>query len=476
MKKIIAITGCIIYMSIVLPACQKFTEITPKGANILNRVSDLDLLLNYNFSSGDANSAQTAFSANDAGNLVNDTYAYTTNIPSLIAARTQDLNYAYTVYDASIDRKTLAVTDAKYEKMYFIINNVCNVILRNADNATGDRQKASQYKAEAYILRAYMHYMLVNLYAKAYDPATAVTDPGIPYVKEDNIISEPNRKSTVAEVYDNIQADIAAAFQLNSLPRIPANNMRTGQAFAYGVKALVLLNMRKHTEALEAAGQSLSIDSVLHDDRLYAPVGTAAFVKPVMTPQENLFYMGAGGSPTVASPSIEITSHIYEPGNIVNSYVKPYYALDNPFSGIAGSKLWLSQGGVYAINTAGLTTSDTYLIRAECHARSGNLNEALRIINKIRERRIHPNDFTPVSANTTAGVMALLMRNSRIECLYTMRNYFNIKRWNTEPDYQQTITRTVNGVTYSLTPDSPLWIFPFPQSATNYNNELTQNY
>lgn len=475
MKKIFAIIGLIIGMGILLSACQKFTEITPKGANILNRVSDLDLLLNFNFSSGDANSAQAAFSPNDVGNLVNDVYAYSTNIPSLISSKPQLLNYAYTVYDELVDRKVLAVTDAKYEKMYFIINNICNVILKNADNASGDRQKASQYKAEAYILRAYMHYMLINIYAKGYDPVTAATDPGIPYVKEDNIISEPNRKSTVSEVYDNIQADIDAAFMLNSLPRIPENNMRAGQAFAYGVKALVMLTVHKYPEALEAANQSLAIDSMLSDDRLLAPVGNQPFVKPVMTPTENLFYMGAGGSPTIASPSIEITGQIYEAGNIINSYVQPYFADGNPFSGL-DSKLWLSQGGVYAINTAGLTTSDTYLIKAECHARGGNLAEALRIINKIRERRIHPDIYAPVSAVTEAGVMAHLMRTSRIELLYTMRNFFHIKRWNTEPTYRQTITRTIEGVTYTLQPGSPLWIFPFPQSATNYNRELTQNY
>lgn len=472
MKKILAI----ILVIAAFPACQQFTEITPKGANILSRVSDLDLLLNYNFSSGDANSAQTAFSPNDVGNLVNDIYAYTTNIPSLITTRPQTLNYAYTVYDETVDRKLLAVTDAKYEKMYFIINNVCNVIIKNADKASGDRQKADQYKAEAYILRAYMHYLLVNLYAKSYDPATAATDPGIPYVKEDNVISEPNKKSTVAEVYANIQADVNAAFELNSLPRIPVNNMRVGQAFAYGVKAQVLLAVRQYADALTAAQQSLNIDSVLTDDRLYAPVGTAGFVKPMVTPAENLFYMGAGGSPTAASPSLEITNEIYEPGNIINSYVQPYYNMDNPFSGLPGSKLWISQGGVYAINTAGLTTSDTYLIKAECHARGGNFAEALRIINKIRERRIHPDVYAPVTASTEAGVMILLMRTSRTELLYSMRNFFNIKRWNTEPAYAQTITRTVSGVTYSLEPGSPLWIFPFPQSATNYNKELTQNY
>jgi starch-binding outer membrane protein, SusD/RagB family len=484
MKKILTTIFLLSSLALLLPACKKFTDITPKGSNILNRVSDLDLLLNFNFTASSAagdtlsakSTAQSAFSPYDVGNLVNDTYAYTTNIPSLISSKPQILNYAYTVYDESVDRKTLAVTDIKYEKLYFIINNVCNVVIKNATTAAGDAAAANQYKAEAYILRAYLHYLLVNFYAKGYNPATADTTGGIPYVKEDNITSVPNKKSTVAEVYANIQADIDAALQLKSLPKIPANNMRVGLGFAYAVKAEVLLTVGNYTGALDAANQSLAINSYVNDDRLFVPVGTAPFGKPVLTAPENLFYMAYQGSPLVSTPSLEITNAIYEPGNIINSYVKPYYPSGNPFTGLPDSKLWLVSGVTYAINTGGLTTSDTYLIKAECLARTGDLNGALTIINQIRQYRIHPSVYSPVTASTEAGVMALLMRTSRIELLYTMRNYLNIKRWNSDDTYKQTIGRTINGVTYSLKPESPLWIFPFPQSATSYNPNLTQNY
>ena len=465
-------------------SCKKFTEITPKGSNILNRVSDLDLLMNFNYSSNAATgdtlssktTAQAAFSAYDVGNLVNDTYAFSTNIPSIITSKQQSLNYAYTVYDENVDRKNLAVTDVKYEKLYFLINNVYNVVIGNADVATGDRTKASQLKAESLILRAYMHYLLVNLYAKAYHPATAVSDGGIPYVKEDNLTTEPNKKSTIAEVYASIMGDIDAGLQLNSLPAIPQNNMRVGLGFAYAVKAKVLMNLRKYPEALIEANKSLAINNFIYNDRLFAPVGTTPFGKPQATAADNLFYMGQGGNPLISTPSQEVTDQIYEPGNLINSYVKPYYPSGNPFSGLPNSKLWLNSATPYAINTAGLTTSDTYLIKAECLARSGDLSAALSIINLIRQNRIHASVYAPVNAGTEGEVMSLLMRTARIEFLYSMKNFLDLKRWSTDPVYKQTITRTIEGKTYTLRPESNLWIFPFPQSATNYNANLSQNY
>jgi len=484
MKKILSIICVIAGLSICMLSCKKFTEITPKGSNILNRVSDLDLLLNFNYSSnsvtGDTlvskTTAQAAFSAYDVGNLVNDTYAYSTNIPSLISSKQQSLNYAYTVYDETVDRKNLAVTDVKYEKLYFLINNVYNVVLRNADVASGDRTKANQMKAEAYILRAYMHFWLVNFYAKAYNPATAANDGGIPYVKEDNLTTEANKKSTVAEVYANIMEDIDAGLKLNGLPSVPQNNMRVGLGFAYAVKAQVLMSLRRYPEALQEANKSLSINNFINNDRLFAPVGSVTFGKPQSTAPENLFYMAQQGNPLISGPSIEVTDVIYEPGNIINSYVKPYYPGDNPFSGLANSKLWLNSATPFAINTAGLTTSDTYLIKAECLARSGDYGGALTIINQIRQNRIHPGFYTAASAGTEAGVMALLLRTAKIEFLYTMKNFLMLKRLGADEVYKQSISRTINGVTYTLLPGSPLWIFPFPQSATNYNPNLTQNY
>ena len=50
------------------------------------------------------------------------------------------------------------------------------------------------------------------------------------------------------------------------------------------------------------------------------------------------------------------------------------------------------------------------------------------------------------------------------------------KRWNTEAEWQTTQTRTLGGKTYTLRPDSKLWIFPFPVNATEKNSNLTNNW
>ena len=71
------------------------------------------------------------------------------------------------------------------------------------------------YKGEALVARAYAHFMLVNFWAEHYDPATAETALGVPYV------TEPEREAlviyereTVADVYKKIEDDLQAGLPL----------------------------------------------------------------------------------------------------------------------------------------------------------------------------------------------------------------------------------------------------------------------
>lgn len=70
------------------------------------------------------------------------------------------------------------------------------------------------YYGEALVIRAYCHFMLVNLWGKHYDPATADTDLGIPYVTEvENVVFKDYKRETVAKVYELIEKDLTEGIQ-----------------------------------------------------------------------------------------------------------------------------------------------------------------------------------------------------------------------------------------------------------------------
>lgn len=128
----------------------------------------------------------------------------------------------------------------------------------------------------------------------------------------------------------------------------------------------------------------------------------------------------------------------------------------------------------------GLTTVDMYLVQAECYIREGKTDEAMNLLNTIREKRVLTGTYQPETASTPEEAFVWLKKISRTENFYTAKTFINLKRWNTEEKYRETLHKTYRYEnqerSYELRPDSPLWIFPFPQNATNLNPNLTQNY
>lgn len=96
-----------------------------------------------------------------------------------------------------------------------------NRILKELDNESveldtpEDRDRANSYRGEALIIRAYNHFMLVNLFAKHFDIASADIDLGIPYttIPENQLIVDYPR-NTIKDVYNRIEKDLRSGITL----------------------------------------------------------------------------------------------------------------------------------------------------------------------------------------------------------------------------------------------------------------------
>lgn len=463
-----------------ITSCNKYTDIDPKGKNLLNTATQLEYLLNYSFNQGSAFNFQNLYV------LDNDSYVPMAVLSSTITG-TKGLSYVVTTYDTTVDRAAIATSDAQYAALYSIITTRLNVILQQAPSVTDNPAKVKQLEAESYVLRAYLHYLLVNIYAKAYDPATASRDGGVPYMNKIDF-DQLAVKSTVQQVYDNMLADLNAAFALDALPDQPVNSLRVGKGFAYAVKARILLSMRNYAASLEAANTALTYNSTLEDHRTFLSsaeggTGTGIISRNGLDAADNFFYMSnIYYNPSWYMATAESAKY-YEKGSIIRYYTDAYdtsYGLTY-YTQTEGTLLWYS--GDYMQNAAGLSTSDMYLVKAECLIRTAKISDGMDVLNNVRVNRIRPADYAPLTASAEATAMDYLKKVSRVEFMFTWKNFVNIKRWNLEPAYQETITRTVTPYgstgatyTYTLPPNSKLWIFPFPQTATLYNANLTQNY
>lgn len=109
--------------------------------------------------------------------------------------------------------------------------NACYAAIAAANQAleacakAKDPENYTAQKGEALVARAYAHFMLVTFFSKLYDPSTANTDAGIPYVTEpENIVFKNYKRKTVSYVYQMIEKDLTEGLplindRLYSVPR-----------------------------------------------------------------------------------------------------------------------------------------------------------------------------------------------------------------------------------------------------------------
>ena len=467
MKKIVL--GALLALS--AAACDDRLDFTPKGQTTLNTLADLELLLNQNWGLDTPISSLCV--------VCNEAYGYAANVINTYEQK-NTVEYAMLFYDENVDRAALTTTDANYAGAYRYINYM-NVLLDKIDDVEGSEAEKAPIAAEAHIMRAYMHWLLVNMYARQYDAATAAEDGGIPYVTDIDVTAQKT-KLIVQQVYDNILVDCADEY-INALPDQHDNVTRGDKAWGNAVRAKVLMQMKRYDEALPYALTAISYNDNLQDRSTI--LQTNDWVLEERDPSNYVFIDAGMMSPFCEVLSLE-SADCFEEGDYVNDYAYMMgmaaegnecwnTSMGEMTSGIPGTPMCYGMSA--NVNNYGITADRMHYTAAECYIRTGQIDEGLDLVNQVRQLRIHPDNYQPFTATTEAEAMTQLQRAKWIECIATYENFFDCKRWNTEENYRRTITRTIPDLgTFTLAPDSPLWIFPFPANAVRYNSSLTQNY
>lgn len=448
-----------------LSSCDDELDIVPKGMTTLEKVSDLEALLNQEYMLMSEPCA-------NIGLICNESLGMFMSVPEVLS-QPNTLDYANLTYDEKVDRATLTTEDSRYENCYKYINYM-NVVISKMDDAVGENTNKEQYKAEARLIRAYLHWLLVNIYAKQYDEATAEQEGGIPYVDNTNV-GEEKTKLSLEETYQRILEDCSDEV-IAKLPKKNSNVERADQALGNAVRAKVLMQMKRYSEALPYAQATLQLNNTLEDRSTI--VETMSWNLP-QDSESNLLFVGMGirVNPTFEALSVE-TGALFEEGDYVMNYDlmggwDSYWgSMDTGVEGAYEYNGWSTNGNPY-----GVVTDRMYYVLAECLIRTGQINQGLQMVDRVRAKRVE--NYVPFAQGNPSEqeAMAMLQRAKWIECIGSYENFFDSKRWNSEANYKRTITRNLGEYgTFTIRPESPLWVLPFPANATRYNASLTQNY
>lgn len=115
-------------------------------------------------------------------------------------------NWYFYTYGTQRYEATSDVPVNMWANMYKIISNA-NILIGSIDNVQADETVKNEIKGQALALRARCYFNLVRFYQHTY--SIAKDKPGVPLQLEPSL--EPQPRSTVAQVYDQILKDLTSA-------------------------------------------------------------------------------------------------------------------------------------------------------------------------------------------------------------------------------------------------------------------------
>lgn len=459
-------------------ACDNYIDITPKGAVTVETAEQYyELVVN----------PLRSYYPSSYALLSDDAWAKESNIIGYESQSADGINFTF---NEAADRTILSDNNL-YENMYSNILR-SNLIIDNIDAAEGAQEVKTLAKAEARIFRAFDHFLAINTYAKAYTPATAATDGGVCIMDHYNLEATP-KKSSVEKVYEFIIKDLEESVDL--LQEKPANIYHPNKAYGYGLLAQVYLFHRDWEKARDAALKSLAINDELVDYNVINDAGGVARYKNFNRDNnpEVLSYMWLASNWTaeqvtyyrygMISPELK---NLFEANDLRYSLFlrDTGTSIENWFDKGSGAAIWTPANTTerFTYMAVGLRTAEVYLTLAEAYARLNDLKDATDYVNRLRAKRLSGATTAIPQPSTQKGMMDQIILERRKELLFGFHRFFDLKRFNTEPEYAKTITRTFPVVTttvpqktYTLRPDSRLYIIPFPHSARDKNPNLTLN-
>lgn len=341
-------------------------------------------------------------------------------------------------------------------KSVFYANNVLKELNLNNHN---DLAAKNNLVGWALFSRSFAFYNLVSNFSPIYNAGTADIDLGIP-LRTQPEIDYTNQRASVQMTYNQIISDLNKSLPLLSNDVNILNPNRPSKAAVHALLSRIYLYMGDYQQAENSADNCLNIYSKLID---FNNVSTTSTNPIGNTSDETLFYSlqaasfseltySYGSSPRPYSVNEDLIM-TYEDNDLRKKifYIKTsngtynskrrYTTASNPFTG--------------------LTTSEMYLIKAECLARRNEVNAAMHYLDLLLTKRYKINTYVNLIANSKDEALDIVLLERRKELAWRGIRWSDIKRLNKEGK-SIILTRKLDSTTYRLPPNDSRYIFPIP--------------
>ena len=434
-----ALFGCT--FAVVLSSCDSFLDITPTGRVIASTGEEYRDMLTNEYKSFSKDRYMTTLrtdelrltgqTSSDDRDSYLDLWLWKDENPSPTTTYFSWRNYYHSIY-------------------------IANYIIEHQDEIKDAAVKdVRQLVGEAYMMRAYNHFLLVNLYAEPYTHCTPATTRGVPMMLEANVNAIPP-SSSVEAVYQQVLADISAAADYLNVAQWPeGKNYRFTTVSADALRARTYLYMGRWQDALTVAERVIAAHGELEDLNVATSLLPDNF-KSV----ENIVALeqfSSNMSTVINFPSADFIG-MYRTGDQRKSkYFKK--ATSTTYSLIKKDEN----------SYCSFRSAEAYLTAAEAAAQLNDLPKAINLLKPLMQKRLNSSAYgttlTLMEAMTQAELLEEIYDERARELAFEGHRWYDLRR-TTQP----ALTHTFAGETYTLTPEK--YTMRFPTEAVESNPEI----
>lgn len=437
-----AVKKYFIFIGIILlgfGSCKDFLDVKPKGEIIPEKLVDFEMMFNGTILT----------------NLVSAEMEYATDEVYRTYGREDDrIEANIYLWRKDLDNDIVAspqVWLARYKTIYFsnfLVNNVMSAI-------DGSQAEKENLIAQAKAIRATSYFNLLTVFSKAANLDQNPDDLGLPLVTSTNVTDVVPQRSTIKETVDYMIKDLTEA--IAHLPEQHQDRWRVSKYGAAGMLSRLYLYVHDYPKAYEYA--------------------TLALNRP--GEQKMLNYNTIAAYPT---PNVNVERIWIDFTNVASgaTYSKDQQAMYTPED--LRLALLTSASRTRKPNTGtGVSMPEMYLTQAECLARDNKADEALAIINMIRENRLPTDDPNIVlTASNAEEALTHVLDERRRELAFYGTRWMDMKRLDYEgkmPAVNRYMgNNPANEVLVTLSPKSDSYTFEIPLKVQYINPTLKRNY
>lgn len=420
---------------------------------------------------------------------------------------------------------------ANSETTYFIWNQcyknikAANDVLKSVD-LENLSDVAKSYVGQAYAMRAFEYFTLIQLYQFSYKGHEDAA--GVPIVTEKTAEAEANNpRAAVKDVYKQIMDDLNTAIDYLTDSRSAKSEIN--RQVAYGLRARVNLVMQNWSDAAADAQKAAEGYTPLSKDAAAAPgfndVSASNWIWGNIVDESNdivqsgilnfpsmmCSFTGNGYSPTYACrminsklwkeiPSTDVRKGWWIDENLNSPIVNPKYVVHQEYEDEDGNVVkylavynqtgdevaditepytnvkfgaYKNQYGneLNACDIPLMRVEEMILIQAEATAMGGNVEEGKRILENFV--RTYRDPYYTCNATTAEGVQDAVWFQRRVELWGEGFSFTDLLRLKKPLD--RTGANYEVSVRFKLPAESPIFLYLIPEDEENHNEALVGN-